>query len=157
MFNKISTIGIFNKYLKKKIKSKGSSIKYGDRLEMQDYIKPNKVLTYEEQVELFSYRSEMNEVSLKFKEYQEFKSCLCNEELNNIHIFQCKILNNGEYPENTYEELLNGTLHKQKFFLNIMKKNLEQLRKITKAARADSWLIVVSWLLMDQYIYMVLM
>ena len=105
---------------------------------MQDYIKPNKVLTYEEQVELFSYRSEMNEVSLKFKEYQEFKTCFCNEELNNIHICQCTILNNREYPENKYEELMNGTLHKQKYFFNIMKKNLEQLRKITKAAGADS-------------------
>jgi hypothetical protein len=36
---------------------------------------------------------------------------------------------------------LNGTLHQQKDLLNIMKKNLESLRKISKAAWAGSWLV----------------
>ena len=122
-------------YLKKKIKSKGSSIKYGDRLEMQDYMKPNKVLTFADQIELFSYRSDMNDVNLKFKNIEEYKKCVCNEDLNNIHLFQCNILNNDECGKTyTYEELLNGTLHQQKDLLNIMKKNLESLRKISKAA-----------------------
>ena len=83
---------------------------------------------------LFSYRSDMNEVNLKFKNYQEYKICVCNEELNNINIFQCQILNIDENSKHTYRELLNGTLHQKKALLNKMKKNLELLRKISKAA-----------------------
>ena len=48
-------------YLKGKIKSKGSQIDHGARLNMQDYLKPNNVLTFKEQIKKISYRSEMNE------------------------------------------------------------------------------------------------
>ena len=40
-------------YLKGKIKSKGSQIDYGARLNMQDYMKPNNVLNFKEQIEFF--------------------------------------------------------------------------------------------------------
>ena len=42
------------KYLKHKIKSKESTIDYGDGLKMQNYLKPNKVMTFEEQNKIFS-------------------------------------------------------------------------------------------------------
>ena len=40
-------------YLKGKIKSKGSQIDYGFQLIMQDYLKPNNVLTFREQLKFF--------------------------------------------------------------------------------------------------------
>ena len=102
---------------------------------MQDYMKPNKVLTFADQIELFSYRSDMNEVNLKFKNIEEYKKCVCKEDLNNIHLFKCNILNNDACGKlYTFEELLYGTLHQQTHLLNIMKKNRETLIKISKAA-----------------------
>ena len=54
------------KYLKDKIKSKGSKIEYDDRFQLQNYLKPNKVFTFQEQIKLFSYRSEIIDISLKY-------------------------------------------------------------------------------------------
>ena len=124
------------KYLKNKIKSKGSKIYYGDRLEMQNYLKPNRVMTYQDQIEIFSYRSEMNDISLKYNEIQDNKVCVCTQELNNSHLYECITLNNGEALKLKYEDILNGTLHQQKYVLNILKKNHAIYTKITLAARA---------------------
>ena len=38
---------------------------------MQNYLKPKKVMTFQEQIEIFSYRSEMNYMSLKYLEPKE--------------------------------------------------------------------------------------
>ena len=43
-----------------KIKSKGKEIDFGTELKCQKYLLPYKTLTWEEQVEIFSYRSRMN-------------------------------------------------------------------------------------------------
>ena len=119
-------------YLKNKIKSKGSFIDYGKQLEMQAYLKPNRVLTFQEQIDIFSYRSEMNELSLKY--LQENDICACTKELNNIHLFECTLLNNKKGHELKYEDILNRTFHQQKNILNILKNNLATYRKITLAA-----------------------
>ena len=44
---------------------------------MQNYLKPNRVMTYQDQFEIFSYRSEMNDISLKYNELQDNKVCVC--------------------------------------------------------------------------------
>ena len=121
-------------YLKSKIKSKGSEINYGDRLEIQSYLRPNQVLNYQEQTEIFSYRAEMNDLKINFKGLKEQEYCICKTVLNNSHLFQCKLLNNGENTKYQYEDLLNGTLHQQKHIFSILKKNLANYRKITLAA-----------------------
>ena len=41
-------------YLRNIIKSKGSSIDYGNQLEMQAYLKTKRVLTFQEQIYIFS-------------------------------------------------------------------------------------------------------
>ena len=64
---------------------------------MQGYLKPNRVLTFQEQIDIFSYRSEMNELSLKY--LQENDICVCTKELNNNHLFKCTILNNKKANE----------------------------------------------------------
>ena len=60
-------------YLKNKIKSIGPTIKYSGELEMQNYLKPNRVLTYQDQIEIFSYRSEMKEINYNFKGLKPMK------------------------------------------------------------------------------------
>ena len=105
---------------------------------MQNYLKPNRVMTYQDQIEVFSYRSEMNEISLKYNELQDNKVCVCTKELNNSHLYECTILNNGEALKSKYEDILNGTLYQQKYILNILKKNLAVYTKMTLAARADN-------------------
>ena len=41
-------------YLMNIIKSKGSAIDHGTRIAMQNYLKPNNVLTFQDQLEIFS-------------------------------------------------------------------------------------------------------
>ena len=98
-------------YLKGKIKSKGSQIDYGSQLIMQDYLKPNNVLTFREQIEIFSYRSEMNELIFNFKGLKDIELYVCTIQLQNPHIFQCRILNNFEGHELNYQDILNRILH----------------------------------------------
>ena len=47
-------------------------------------------------------------------------------------------LNNGEELELKFKDILNETLHQQKYVLNILKKNLAAYTKITLAARAGN-------------------
>ena len=51
-------------YLVSKIKSKGKEIYYGEYLSCQLYLQPNSVLTFEEQQNIFSYRTRMNNLEL---------------------------------------------------------------------------------------------
>ena len=66
-------------YLKKKIKSKGKEIN-NDIWYCQDYLLPNDLLTYNDQVTIFSYRSRMNKIYMNFKNDYNFDNftCICN-------------------------------------------------------------------------------
>ena len=105
---------------------------------MQNYLKPNKVIKFQEQVEIFSFRSEMNEISLKYQEPKANKTCVCKKDLNNQHLYECTHLNNGVELKFKYENILNGTIHQQKYILNILEKNLAIYKKMTLASRADN-------------------
>ena len=124
----------------------------GARLTMQDYLRPNHVLTLKEQIEIFSYRSKMNEFNFNFKGLKDEESCVCTIKLSNPHIFQCRILNEFKDHELKYEDILNGTLHQQKNILNTMKKNIKTTEKLP-------WQLeptidyCFNALLKDQYIY----
>ena len=48
------------RYLLSQIKSKGKEINYSKELKCQEYLKPNSILTIKEQLNIFSYRSKMN-------------------------------------------------------------------------------------------------
>ena len=104
---------------------------------MQAYMKPNRVLSYQDQIKIFSYRAEMNELKINFKGLKEEEFCICTHIMNN-HLYECKSLNSDDNSKYQYEDLLNGTFHQQKKILNILKKNLEYYRKIVLATRADS-------------------
>ena len=106
---------------------------------MQNYLKPNRVMTYQDQIKIFSYISEVvNDISLKYNEIQDSKVCVCTKELNNSHLYECITLNNGEELELKYEDIFNGTLHQQKYVLSILKKNLAIYTKIILAAQASN-------------------
>ena len=53
-------------YILSKIKSKGKEIMYGSTLKCQGYLMPNSILTLEEQLSIFSYRSKMNNLQYNF-------------------------------------------------------------------------------------------
>ena len=91
---------------------------------MQNYLKPNIIITFQEQVEIFSFRSEMNEISFQYQEPTANKPCEFTKELNNHHLYECTLLNNGLEFKFKYENILNGTIHDQNHILNILKKNL---------------------------------
>ena len=65
---------------------------------MLNYLKPNRVMTYQDQIKIFSYRSEMNYKGLKYNELQDNKVCvihICTKEFNNSHLYECITRNNG--------------------------------------------------------------
>jgi hypothetical protein len=68
-------------------------INYGDKLQMQLYLMPNNVLTFEEQKDIFSYRSRMNQINDNFRGNKKVTICICGETLLNKHILSCKRLN----------------------------------------------------------------
>ena len=55
------------KYLLTKIKSKGKEIMFGKKLQCQSYLCPNVLLTLQEQRDIFSYRSRMNQLEYNFQ------------------------------------------------------------------------------------------
>jgi hypothetical protein len=125
-------------YLLEKIKSKGKEIEYGSELKCQTYLLPNGILTWEEQVEIFSYRSRMN--SLKYNFGGE-DICLCGTFLNNEHLYSCKTLNREKRPRLEYSNIFNGTIIEQKEIVQILKRNMEEYQNITLAQdspRADN-------------------
>ena len=48
--------------------------------------------------------------------------CVCGTEMNNIHLYECHILN-SDMKTHTYSKLFNGTLKEQKYIVNILMKN----------------------------------
>ena len=83
---------------------------------MQAYLKPNRVLTFQEQIDIFSYRSEMNELSLKY--LQENYIFACTKDLNNIHLLECTILNNKKAHdyEKTHDYEKNKSIRRKSLF-----------------------------------------
>ena len=83
-------------YLVKKIKSKGKKIKYKSDFECQAYLKPNKMLTLQEQRTIFSFRARMNNLSYNFQGNNQIEYCQCGKEMTNCHLYECKIFNQSD-------------------------------------------------------------
>ena len=105
---------------------------------MQDYLKPNSILPFQEQIKICSDRSEMNHFNFNFRGLKDNELSVCTIQLNNPHILWCRILNDFKDHELNYQDITNGTLHQQKKILKIMKKNITNYSEITLAARADN-------------------
>ena len=121
------------KYLLSNIKSKGKEIKYSKNLECQGYLLPNNFLTVHEQREIFSFRSRMNNLKYNFSDNHKIKEvCLCGEDMKNLHLYECKSLNNIEKTI-PYNRLFNGRICEQKYLKDILKENEEKFENHTQA------------------------
>ena len=120
-------------YLKSKVKSKGSEIKYGNELKCQSYLLPNHILTLSEQREIFAYRSRMNNLKYNFPGTNDQEQCKCQNQLTNEHLYQCTLLNNNEIPDLPYENIFNGTIQDQKKIIHILNKNIYKHEELTLA------------------------
>ena len=116
--------------IKKESHSKVKHLKHF-KLEMQNYLKPNKLKINQEDAQaIFKLRSRMTEVKENFKgKYFTHECELCNEEEETQeHIFTCKeILKNkkddAKLPE--YKKILEGNAKSQLEIANIFKENMK--------------------------------
>ena len=94
--------------------SKGSMIEYNSP-GAQDYLNPCFDLKLEEQIYMFSLRSEMNQLSTNFKRNQKMSSSFCVPEcksiLDNQHLVFCPTLNQNS--ETNYEKIFNGNIQEK--------------------------------------------
>ena len=118
------------KYLHRKIKSKGKEIDFGSELKCQKYLLPNRILTWDEQVQIFSYRSRMNELKYNFGGED---LCICGSRLDNEHLFNCEVLSEGKPSNTEYKLIFNGSIKQQKDIIQILNRNMKTLKKFTLA------------------------
>ena len=116
---------------KNKSGSKGSQIKFGEALEMADYLCPNNMFSIEEQRETFQIRSQTNTLPANRGDPQQCPTG-CGRILDNPHIVQCPAINThiGDYSL-----ILNGTLQEKK---NMLKHFKVSLKKIDTIDSTDS-------------------
>ena len=118
------------KYLLRKIKSKGKEIDLGSELKCQKYLLPNRILTWEEQVQIFSYKSRLNE--LKYNFAGEDPS-ICGIRLDNEHLMKWEILCEGKPSNQEYSLIFNGSIKQQKDIMQTLNRNMKTLKKFTLA------------------------
>ena len=109
-------------YLLSKIKSKGKEIMYGSTLKCQGYLMPNSILTLEEQLSIFSYRSRMNNHQYNFPGNKLIEICPCGTEMTNQHLYECLRLNSME-KRVSYNKLFEGRLAEMKYIVKILEEN----------------------------------
>ena len=105
---------------------------------MQSYLKPNNILTLEEQRNIFSYRVRANNLNYNMPSNKVTQLCLCGEELNNSNLYTCDKLNENSKSNNqSYSDIFNGTIHAQKRIVNILMKNLMKIERISTPGTSD--------------------
>ena len=113
---------------KKENGSKGSTLKYGPKLQLADYLCPNNQLSVDDQVQIFQIRSQINPLP---GNKGEREPCVtgCGELMSNFHIFQCEVLNTEEHTN--IENLINGDIYEMKKTLNRWNQNLKKIEELT--------------------------
>ena len=119
------------------IKSKGQEIKFGLELKCQGYLLPNNILTLQEQRNIFSYRSRMKKINHNFKGNNIEEKCQCGQELTNIHLYECKILNTS-IKTVEYSKIFDGRLCEMKYIVGILEENMKEHQKFTQAQDTSS-------------------
>ena len=124
-----------SKYLLEKQErgKKGKLISY-NKIEMADYLLPECSLSVSDKTNLFSFRCEVNSLPNNFGSLDlcEFS---CQEFMNNYHLLNCPVLNEGQPTSLRIEQLFNGNIEEKiqeyrKLQRNSEKRNeyLEQLK-----------------------------
>ena len=100
---------------------KGKCISY-KQIQMADYLSPECHLSVEEKTELFSFRSEMNNLPNNFgkSELCEFS---CPEEMTNEHLLNCVYLNQGRNIKLDIEQLRNRNIKEKNDVFKVLQDN----------------------------------
>ena len=107
-----------------------------ERLEMQGYLKPNKVIMkIEEAQEIFKMRCRVTDVKTNFKaKYESFECEVCKkEEETQKHIIECSEINKGkkEYEKlPDYEELYKRNVRNQVLIVRHFLENMKMRKKV---------------------------
>ena len=117
--------------MKGKVKSKGNEINYDDQLSCQNYLLPNKILTFHEQKLIFSYRSRMNKLMYNQPGNKQTELCQCGEIITNEHLYYCIMLNEGIIRKDKYEQIFNGSITEQKIIINILDENMKKTWEVS--------------------------
>ena len=106
--------------------SKGTEINYGDHLSCQKYLLPNQILTFDEQKQIFAFRSRMNKLQYNYPGNKQTELCQCGVDMTNEHLYYCNVLNEGNKLQDKYEQIFKGNLTKQKLILDILEHNIKK-------------------------------
>ena len=91
---------------------------------MADYLLPECSLSVADKTDLFAFRCEVNSLPNNFgnSEYCEFS---CQEFMNNDHLLNCPVLNEGQPNYLKIEQLLNGNIEEKIQVLRKSQRNNE--------------------------------
>ena len=75
----------------------------------------------------------MNNLKYTISENHKMKeACLCGEDMNNTHLFECQFLNKSEKTI-PYNNIFSGRLSELKYWIDILKENEIKLENYTQA------------------------
>ena len=115
--------------------SKVKNIKY-ENMKMQKYLKPNSCKMKIEDAQLiFKLRCRSTKVKMNLEDiYDNLECTACGlEEESQIHIIQCKKLNENRLGKRVeYEKLFNGTVNEKLEIAKIFKQNFDVLENMKK-------------------------
>ena len=106
---------------------KGKLLKY-DKLELTDYLLPDCDITVEEKQEMFSIRTEMNDIPCNFGNKTDCEMG-CKQLLNSEHMLTCLVINE-EKTTLKYEHILKGSMQQKVMILRKIQLNEEKKKKI---------------------------
>ena len=122
---------------KKESHSKVRFIKH-ERLEMQNYLKPNELkIKLEEAQEIFKMRSRVSDVKTNFKgKYENFECEICKDEYETQqHIIECKEINKNRKEEKIlpkYKELYKRNVKNQVSIVRHFLENMKMKKTMEK-------------------------
>ena len=109
-----------------------------ERLEIQGYLKPNKLkMKMEEAQEIFRMRSRVADVKTNFKaKYESFECEVCKkEEETQKHVIECTEINKGKQENETlpdYEELFKRNVKNQVLIARHFLENMKMRNKVKR-------------------------
>ena len=106
---------------------------YGNTLECQGYLLPNNILTLQDQMNLFSYRTRMNQLKYNFSENKQVTDkCKCGMDMTNSYLYDCKHLNNS-LKKAPYNNIFNGRVCEMKYLIELLNENQKKHEVYTQA------------------------
>ena len=122
---KVTDVAFRDLVERQKNKTKGKYIEYTS-LRMADYLHPESKISTEEKIQMFSLRTEMNEIQNNFGFKQICELGCSNSLLDNEHILNCSRMNVKKY---NFNEILNGSLKEKIKILKMYQENQDKRMK----------------------------